>query len=392
MFVFLFSTLAVADNYAILIAGSSGWINYRHQADISTIYQMLLRNGYQKDHIIQFQYDDIANNELNTFPGQIFHAESHENVYPGASQIDVKNEDITAESLYNALRSLKSTSNDNILLYYDNHGAPGTLGVPNSKGYPIYGDELNNVIQEMYDKGLYKNFLFIVEACESGSLIPFIKAPNTLVISASGPAEESWSLIYDSSIDNMLTNEFTYYLLSQIQENPTAEIIDIFNKVLKLMHGSTPRIGKNETIQKMKISEFFGIPNKINFRKTIQKVHHENGIPQRSVLSHFLKKTSEEISDPMKRASARIKLMKIKTEREKFSYVLRELANALNINPNDIPKEYNDIPLSYFRVLRHFVKKYDQIQPDDMDLLSTLVYICKKRSESDIISAIDSLL
>ncbi|MBR4845236.1 MAG: hypothetical protein IKU98_02320, partial [Bacteroidaceae bacterium] len=49
------------DNYAVLIAGSEGWKNYRHQADVLGFYQYLKSRGYDDDHIILIMADDIAN-------------------------------------------------------------------------------------------------------------------------------------------------------------------------------------------------------------------------------------------------------------------------------------------------------------------------------------------
>jgi hypothetical protein len=43
---------ALTAQYAVLVQGSNGWNNYRHQADVLNIYQMLKKNGYDDDHII----------------------------------------------------------------------------------------------------------------------------------------------------------------------------------------------------------------------------------------------------------------------------------------------------------------------------------------------------
>lgn len=48
-------------NWALLVATSSGWQNYRHQADVLAIYQQLKSAGYPDDHIILILADDIAN-------------------------------------------------------------------------------------------------------------------------------------------------------------------------------------------------------------------------------------------------------------------------------------------------------------------------------------------
>jgi glycosylphosphatidylinositol transamidase (GPIT) subunit GPI8 len=49
-----------AANWAVLVAGSSEWVNYRHQADVCHAYQILHKNGIPDSNIIVMMYDDLA--------------------------------------------------------------------------------------------------------------------------------------------------------------------------------------------------------------------------------------------------------------------------------------------------------------------------------------------
>jgi len=49
--------------WAVLVAGSNGWWNYRHQADICHAYHILTSHGVPASQIITMMYDDIANNK-----------------------------------------------------------------------------------------------------------------------------------------------------------------------------------------------------------------------------------------------------------------------------------------------------------------------------------------
>ena len=53
---------ASAANWAVLVAGSNGWYNYRHQADVCHAYQILHKNGIPDSNIIVMMYDDLAKN------------------------------------------------------------------------------------------------------------------------------------------------------------------------------------------------------------------------------------------------------------------------------------------------------------------------------------------
>ena len=56
-------------HWAVLVAGSNGYFNYRHQADICHAYQILRKNGIPDERIIVMMYDDIAHNENNPTKG-----------------------------------------------------------------------------------------------------------------------------------------------------------------------------------------------------------------------------------------------------------------------------------------------------------------------------------
>lgn len=94
----IFLATCACVNWAVLIAGSNTWYNYRHQADVFHAYQMLVQKGFDTDHIIVFAYDDIANNTKNPFPGKVFNKPTYASpgidVYQGV-KIDYKGNDVT---------------------------------------------------------------------------------------------------------------------------------------------------------------------------------------------------------------------------------------------------------------------------------------------------------
>ena len=48
-------------NWAVIIAGSQGYYNYRHQSDISHAYHILVEEGgFPKENVITFMFNDIA--------------------------------------------------------------------------------------------------------------------------------------------------------------------------------------------------------------------------------------------------------------------------------------------------------------------------------------------
>ena len=130
------------NNWAILAAGSEGYWNYRHQADVYHAYQILLKGGYNPDHIIVFAQDDIENNTRNPFPGKVFNKKNGEDVYSGV-KIDYKGQDNSGSNFIKVLtgdkqgmtgigtgRVLESTSKDNIFIYFSDHGGKNMIWFP----------------------------------------------------------------------------------------------------------------------------------------------------------------------------------------------------------------------------------------------------------------------
>ena len=60
------------DHWAVIVSGSTGYENYRHQADACHAYQIMRRNGIPANQIIHMAADDIAHHPRNPFPGQLF--------------------------------------------------------------------------------------------------------------------------------------------------------------------------------------------------------------------------------------------------------------------------------------------------------------------------------
>ena len=62
---------------------------------------------------------------------------------------------------------LKSTESDSVFIYFADHGGPGILGFPSQY---LYKKQLTTALETMHKKKMYKELVFYMEACESGSM------------------------------------------------------------------------------------------------------------------------------------------------------------------------------------------------------------------------------
>ena len=212
------------ENWAVLACGSTGYMNYRHQADVLHVYQSLLKRGFSKEHIILFAYDDIAYSPRNPFPGQVFNRPDGPDVYEGVS-IDYSDYNVNPETYISVLKGdnkngklrkvLNSTENDNIFLYFVDHGIAGAIVFPDNKF--LYADELEETFKFMKDKKMYKNIIFYLESCYSGSMFNNINPDlNVYSVTAASPSEQSLATycypqdyVNGQEMHTCLSNEFT---------------------------------------------------------------------------------------------------------------------------------------------------------------------------------------
>lgn len=95
-----------AEHWAVIVAGSKGYGNYRHQADACHAYQVVTSKGIPASNIILMAYDDIANNSENPFPGKLFNKPDPngpgKDVYEGCN-IDYKGSQVTPQNFLDVL-------------------------------------------------------------------------------------------------------------------------------------------------------------------------------------------------------------------------------------------------------------------------------------------------
>ena len=118
LFLILIIGYASATNWAVIVAGSNTYSNYRHQSDVYHAYQILKRNNFDADHIITFAYDDIAHNSRNPFRGKVFNKPTYKepgvDVYDGV-KIDYSGASVTPSMFMNVLVGNKTKGMGKVL-------------------------------------------------------------------------------------------------------------------------------------------------------------------------------------------------------------------------------------------------------------------------------------
>lgn len=217
--------------WAVLVAGSDSWFNYRHQADVCHAYQILHAHGVPDDHIIVMMTDDIANNKDNPTPGKIINRPNGTDVYHGVPK-DYIGKAVTPQNFLQVItgnatgldkvgsgKVLKSGPNDRVFINLVDHGAPGIFGFPPQPHVPGHYPKLPvlkatafmDAIKNMHKKNMYKDMVIYLESCESGSMFSKIlpKDIGVYAVSAANATQPSYACYMDKARKTFLGDVFS---------------------------------------------------------------------------------------------------------------------------------------------------------------------------------------
>ena len=245
------SVVAEGKNWVLLIAGSAGYGNYRHQSDVCHAYQIVHKNGIPDEQIVVMMYDDIANNRNNPYPGNIINRPGGPNVYPGVTK-DYTGDDVNADTYLAVLQGdkakvrellgrkgkvIESGPDDYVFVNFADYGGPGILGMP-SLPY-LKARDLNRAFEHMYTTKHFAKLVFYVEACEAGSnfenLLP--KNINVYVTTASNAHEYSYGCFCENDRNTCLGD------LYSVNWTQNSDVADLHTETLKRQY----EIVKSET-------------------------------------------------------------------------------------------------------------------------------------------------
>ena len=232
------------DQYAVLVQGSSGWNDYRHEADVLSIYQMLKANGYPDDHIILISADYCANAPENKDKGAVRTDPDGKNLREGAV-IDYLNADLTPQDICNILKGVKTDrtpvvlpadSCQNVLLFWSGHGHSSVMNgvnemawLNNPTGQGMTADMLAGTLQDMANNKQYRQMLLCLEPCYSANMGKELESiPGVLAICSSGVFEQSFADSWSNELGVWMCDRFSRNLIGYATESPNGTYRDLY--------------------------------------------------------------------------------------------------------------------------------------------------------------------
>ena len=230
---------ALDQKWALLVAGSSGWSNYRHQADVLQIYQILRQQGYDDDHIVLIMEDDIAYNANNPHQGVVQVRPNGANMYHDVV-VDYHTSQLKPEDIKHILcgeqserlpKVIHADKDDNVLMFWSGHGEPGQMvWLDQSSGFTT--QLAKETFEAMHAGEKYRKFLCFTETCYSGSVMKAAEnIPGILAFTAASPTETSKADIYNTDLHVWMSNRFTATLQDCILNSPDIPLRDLYYKL-----------------------------------------------------------------------------------------------------------------------------------------------------------------
>lgn len=248
----LFQGYALADasaapghtnNWAVLVSTSRFWFNYRHMANVLSMYRTVKRLGIPDSQIILMLSDDVACNPRNLFPGSVFNnADKGIDLYGDSIEVDYRGYEVTVENFIRLLtdrwgpdhprsKRLLTDENSNIFIYMTGHGGNEFLKFQDAE--EISSWDIADAFAQMHEKKRYKEIFFMIDTCQANTMYSKFYSPNILSVGSSKLDESSYSHHSDVDIGVAVIDRFTYYNLeyleSNVYKNSTTTLQDLFD-------------------------------------------------------------------------------------------------------------------------------------------------------------------
>ena len=236
---------ALDDRWALLIAASKGWANYRFQSDVFAMYQLLKQHGYADDHIVLICEDDVARHTNNPHSGELRISDTGANVYDAAA-IDYRLNTLRPDDIGAILQGrasdrlpqvLHPDADDNVFVFWSGHGSPGSMDFGGSQSM-TYAK-----MKQILEDTPHRKLLFTIEACYSGGLGDYCQGlPGILFITAANPYETSHADVWSEDVGVYLSNGFTRGFQEAIGQNPAISLRDLYYTLASHTTGSHVKV------------------------------------------------------------------------------------------------------------------------------------------------------
>ncbi|KAL9131470.1 MAG: hypothetical protein Q9217_000618 [Psora testacea] len=286
-------------NWAVLVSTSRFWFNYRHLANVLSLYRTVKRLGIPDSQIILMLPDDMACNPRNAFPGTVYNnADRALDLYGDNIEVDYRGYEVTVENFIRLLtdrlgedvprgKRLGSDAGSNVLVYMTGHGGNEFLKFQDSEEIGAW--DLADAFEQMWEKKRYNEMLFMIDTCQANTLYKHFYSPNIIATGSSEIDQSSYSHHADNDVGVAVIDRWTYYNLDFLEKevtSPTSKLTlgDLFDSYDESKIHSRPGVrwdlfpGGMEKGRERLVLDFFGnvqgveVGNETEWREDLRRL------------------------------------------------------------------------------------------------------------------------
>ncbi|KAI8935090.1 glycosylphosphatidylinositol anchor biosynthesis [Plenodomus lindquistii] len=266
-------------NWAVLVSTSRFWFNYRHLANVLSLYRTVKRLGIPDSQIILMLPDDMACNPRNAFPGTVYNnADRALDLYGDNIEVDYRGYEVTVENFIRLMtdrvgedmprsKRLMTDERSNILVYMTGHGGNEFLKFQDAEEISAF--DLADAFGQMWEKKRYHEMLFMIDTCQANTMYSKFYSPNILATGSSEIDQSSYSHHADNDVGVAVIDRYTYYNLEFLEtqvRDPTSKLTlgNLFDSYDEEKIHSHPGIrydlfeGGEHEARNRKVMDFFG--------------------------------------------------------------------------------------------------------------------------------------
>ena len=240
---------ALTDQYAVLVQGSAGFGDYRHQADVLNMYQLLRKGGFDDDHIILVLDNALSQDGRNPQKGIIRASEDGQDLLGGTDGLPkavvdydtavLSAKDISDILLGNGSDRLKTVlpadAGQNVLFYWSGHGGLNDDGTYEFKwrdtapGEGFTEELMRQSAADMLNMQRCRKMLIIAEPCFGEGVVRSLEGiTGVMAITGAAYNEQSWADNWSNEYGVWMSDRFSQNVVDYITQQPQGTYEDLF--------------------------------------------------------------------------------------------------------------------------------------------------------------------
>jgi len=327
-------------------------ISYPVESEIARAYHLLINQGVPAKNIIVFHRDDATNNtEWNPYPGTLYDNRDLKVDYRKGLKIDYTGDDVTVENVLAVLQGekdkvrggngkvLESTEEDRLFFFHGGHGGDGILEFPHEA--LMTAKQYNDALKNMQNKKMYKELVFYLLACHSGSIFEgqLEDNQNIWAFTAASPDDSAYGKdcndfkFHGQKYFLCFNTEYGYgWLTDSEKSNPENETLETqFERVKKFVKQNVVNRYGNAKITKETVGNYQGVRNE-SFAESfeIKEIDNESSLPISRFAAYLIVKRKLALSNNFdEQQKLKLKLEQMEQEQKDIKQIAKNIVSAL---------------------------------------------------------------